>query len=148
MSHMLSFCQLSLSSIMAERGSPRASYTASFKLRVVAYAVDKGNRAAGKQFNVDESCVRRWRSQREKLLKTPRNKRAQRGALLHFRSSRRKSLSGSPRSAKLVLACPQTLFALKQNQSRKSWDCPNNLRPLNAGATASWIDLASPSEGE
>ena len=58
-------------------------------------------------------------------------------ALLHFRSSRRKSLSGSPRSAKLVLACPQT-----------SWDCPNNLRPLNAGATASWIDLASPSEGE
>lgn len=62
---------------MAERGSPRASYTASFKLRVVAYAVDKGNRAAGKQFNVDESYVRHWRSQREKLLKTPRNKRAQ-----------------------------------------------------------------------
>ncbi|CAH3031606.1 unnamed protein product, partial [Pocillopora meandrina] len=44
---------------MAERGSPRASYTASFKLRVVAYPVDKGNRAAGEQFNVDESCVRR-----------------------------------------------------------------------------------------
>ena len=41
--------------IMSERGSPRASYTASFKLRVVAYAVDKGIRAAGKQFNVDES---------------------------------------------------------------------------------------------
>ena len=66
----------SVISIMAERGSPRASYTASFKLGVVAYAVDKGNWAAGKQFNVDESCVRRWRSQREKLLKTPRNKRA------------------------------------------------------------------------
>ena len=69
---MFSICQLS--SIMAERGSPRASYCASFKLRVVAFAVDKGNRAAGKQFNVDESCVRRWRSQREKLLETPRNK--------------------------------------------------------------------------
>ena len=69
----------SVISIMAERGSPRASYTASFKLRVVAYAVDNGNRAAGKQFNVDESCVRRWQSQREKLLKTPRNKRALRG---------------------------------------------------------------------
>ena len=69
---------------MAERGSPRASYTASFKLRVVAYAVDKGNRAAGKQFNVDESCVCRWRSQREKLLKTPCNKRAQRGRSAAF----------------------------------------------------------------
>ena len=69
---------------MAERGSPRASYCASFKLRVVAYAVDKGNRAAGKQFNVDESCVRRWWSQREKLLETPRNKRALRGRSAAF----------------------------------------------------------------
>ena len=64
---------------MAERGSPRASYTASFKFIVVAYAVDNGNRAAGKQFNVDESCVHRWQSQREKLPKTPRNKRALQG---------------------------------------------------------------------
>ena len=30
------------------------------------------------QFSVDESCVRRWKLQRERLLKTPRNKRAQR----------------------------------------------------------------------
>jgi len=45
--------------------------TLSFKLRVVAYAVEKGNRAAGKQFSIDESCVHRWRLQREKLLKTP-----------------------------------------------------------------------------
>ena len=69
---------------MAERGSPRASYCASFKLRVVAYAVDKGNCAAGKQFNVDESCVHRWRSQREKLLETPCNKRALRGRSAAF----------------------------------------------------------------
>ena len=139
-SDTLSICQLS--SIMSERGSPRASYTASFKLRVLAFATDKGNRAAGKQFNVDESCVRRWRSQREKLFETPPQQ-----ALLHFRSSRKKSLSGSPRSAKPVQAYPLTLFALKRNQSPKSWDWNNSERP-NAGATASWIDLASPSEGE
>lgn len=64
---------------MTGRGSPRVSYTASFKLRVVAHAVDKGNRSAGKQFNIDESCVRRWRSQRENILQIPRNKRALRG---------------------------------------------------------------------
>ena len=81
-SDTLSICQLS--SIMSERGSPRASYTASFKLRVLAFATDKGNRAAGKQFNVDESCVRRWRSQREKLFETPRNKRALRGRSAAF----------------------------------------------------------------
>ena len=133
---------------MAERGSPRASYTASFKLRVVAYAVDKGNRAAGKQFNVDESCVRRWRSQREKLLKTPRNKRAQRGRSAAFPELEKEVAEWITEKRKAGTACPQTLFALKLNQSPKSWDCPNNLRPLNAGATASWIDLASPSEGE
>ena len=73
-SDRLSICQLS--SIMSERGSPRASYTASFKLRVLAFALDKGNRAAGKQFNVEESCVCRWRSQQEKLFETPSNKQA------------------------------------------------------------------------
>ena len=61
-----------------ERGSPRASYSARFKLHVVMYAVDHGNRAAGKHFKVDESCVRRWRSQREKLKLTPKDKRANR----------------------------------------------------------------------
>ena len=61
-----------LLSIMSERGCPRASYTAAFKLRVIAYAASHGNRAAGRQFSIDESCVRRWRSQRERLLKTPR----------------------------------------------------------------------------
>ena len=63
---------------MSERGSPRTSYTAAFKLRVIAYAVSHGNRAAGRQFSIDESCVRRWRLQRERLQKIPRNKRAER----------------------------------------------------------------------
>ena len=61
-----------------ERGSPRASYSARFKLHVVMYAIDHGNRAAGKHFKVDESCVRRWRSQREKLKLAPKDKRANR----------------------------------------------------------------------
>lgn len=47
-------------------------------LRVVGYAVDHGNRAAGKKFAVDESCVHRWRAQREKLMKNPKLKRANR----------------------------------------------------------------------
>ena len=65
-------------SIMSERSSPRALYTAAFKLLVTAYAVSHGNRAAGRQLSIDESCVRRWSSQHERLLKIPRNKRAER----------------------------------------------------------------------
>ena len=63
---------------MSERGTPRVSYTARFNT-----AVEHGNRAAGKKFAVDESCVSRWRVQREKLTNTPKLKRAnQRGAAL------------------------------------------------------------------
>ena len=54
------------------------------KLRVVGYAVEHGNRAAGKKFAVDESCVRRWRIQREKLAKTPKFKRANRSGVPAF----------------------------------------------------------------
>lgn len=69
---------------MSERGTPHASYTAGFKLRVVSYAVDHGNRAAGNKFSVDESCVRRWRVQREKLTYTPKMKRANHHGVAHF----------------------------------------------------------------
>ena len=63
---------------MSERGTPRASYTARFNT-----AVEQGNRAAGKKFAADESCVRRWRVQREQLTNTPKLKRAnQPGAAL------------------------------------------------------------------
>ena len=63
---------------MSERGTPRASYTAGFKLRVVSYAVDHGNRAAGKKFSVDERCFRKWQAQREKLTNTQKMKRGNR----------------------------------------------------------------------
>ena len=69
-------------SIVSERGSPRTSYTAAFKLRVIAYAVSHGNRATGRQFPIHESCVPRWRLQCEHLQNTPRNKLAE-----HFRSA-------------------------------------------------------------
>ena len=36
---------------------------------------ENGNCAAGKQFNVDEECVRRWRGQEEILRTTSRKKR-------------------------------------------------------------------------
>jgi transposase-like protein len=40
--------------------SQRKSYTAQFKLEVVEVAKEKGNREAGRLFNVGESSVREW----------------------------------------------------------------------------------------
>ena len=42
-------------------------YIACFKLTVVTYAIEKENRAAGHQFQVDEKNVSRWQSQQETL---------------------------------------------------------------------------------
>lgn len=54
------------------------SYPASFKLIVISKAEEVGNRAAGREFGVDERCVRRWRSEKESLLKMPKTKRSRR----------------------------------------------------------------------
>ena len=54
--------------IMKPKGSTRISYTSRFKLTVVTCALEKGNRAAARQYHVDEKNVRRWR-QNQAVLK-------------------------------------------------------------------------------
>ena len=53
---------------MKPKGSARISYTSHFKLTVVTCALEKGNRAAARQYQVDEKNVRRWR-QNQAVLK-------------------------------------------------------------------------------
>ena len=57
----------------------RKSYTAAQKLRVVEFAEENGNRAAGRQFNVDESNVRSWRKVKTELQNMAKTKKACRG---------------------------------------------------------------------
>lgn len=63
--------------------SKRFSYTASFKLTVIKFAKEHGNRAAERHFGPPptESVIRLWRQQEEKLLQMPRQKKAMRGKL-------------------------------------------------------------------
>lgn len=60
-------------------GRVRASYTSKFKLQVVLYAQENGNRAAGKKFDVDEKNVRRWIQAKDALEKTSQNRQSFRG---------------------------------------------------------------------
>lgn len=55
------------------------NYTAKFKLRVVEVAEEEGNRAAARQFQVNESHVRYWRKQKDRLLDTKPARKAFRG---------------------------------------------------------------------
>lgn len=56
------------------------SYTAGFKLKVIAFAEQHGNRAAERQFSVSEKLVRGWRKIKDKLKDTNVSRRAFRGA--------------------------------------------------------------------
>ena len=57
------------------------SYSAKFKLNVISYAKEHGNRAAERQFGPPptECIIRQWRKQEEQLLKMPKKKKALRG---------------------------------------------------------------------
>lgn len=56
----------------------RVSYTAEFKLKVVTSAEKTGNRAAGREFNVDESNIRLWRRNKKTLESCKKKQRSRR----------------------------------------------------------------------
>ncbi len=60
-------------------GPVHKSYTAKEKLTVIAYAEVHGNRAAQREFNINEKNVRRWRNEKEDLLRQKKTRRANRG---------------------------------------------------------------------
>ncbi|KAK1876233.1 Pogo transposable element with KRAB domain [Dissostichus eleginoides] len=57
----------------------RRSYTADFKLQVVKYAAEKGNRPAEREFGVSEKLVRDWCKAEATLISMKKTKRANRG---------------------------------------------------------------------
>ena len=57
----------------------RRSYTAGFKLQVVKYAAEKGNRPAEREFGVSEKLVRDWCKAEATLVSMKKTKRANRG---------------------------------------------------------------------
>ncbi|XP_050032534.2 uncharacterized protein [Dermacentor andersoni] len=60
------------------------AYDAAFKLKVVAYAEEHGKRVAGRNFGVDDKCVRRWLKQKAVLAATNKSREAFRGKACKF----------------------------------------------------------------
>ena len=65
-------------------GQKRTSYTAGFKLDVIAFAEKSNNSMASRHFIVNEKQVREWRKKKEELSLMPRSKRASRGRTASF----------------------------------------------------------------
>ena len=57
----------------------RKSYSADYKLQVVKYAAENGNRAAERKFGVSEKLVRDWRKAEVTLTAMKKTKKANRG---------------------------------------------------------------------
>ena len=57
-------------------GKKNNSYTASYKLKVISFAEQFGNRAAEREFGILKSSVRHWRKQKEAVRNTERDSRA------------------------------------------------------------------------
>jgi hypothetical protein len=66
------------------KGMHLQSFTVSEKPRIVREAEEIGNRAAGRKYNVPESCIRDWREKKEMLLKSSGTRRAFRGQKAFF----------------------------------------------------------------
>jgi len=60
-------------------GKKNNSYTASYKLKVISFVEQFGNRAAERKFGILESSMRYWRKQKEALRNTKSDSRAFRG---------------------------------------------------------------------
>lgn len=57
----------------------RHAYDADFKLKAISHAVEHGNRAAAREFNINESMVRKWRKQEDDLRQVKKTTQGFRG---------------------------------------------------------------------
>lgn len=57
----------------------RHAYEADFKLKAISHALEHGNRAAAREFNINESMVRKWRKQEDDLRQVKKTKKSFRG---------------------------------------------------------------------
>ena len=62
----------------------RQSFTFEYKLKVIARAAEIGNRAAAREFKIDESMIRYWKKKRDVMTKLPKRQHTCRTGLAKF----------------------------------------------------------------
>lgn len=62
----------------------RQSFTFEYKLKVIAHADATGNRAAAREFEIDESMIRYWQKKKDVMTKLPKRQRTCRTGIAKF----------------------------------------------------------------
>lgn len=60
-------------------GKERVSFTTAEKLKIIKYAETNDNRAAGREFKVNEANIRQWQLKEDQVQQLPKKKMAERG---------------------------------------------------------------------
>ena len=89
------------------------SYTTGFKLKVVMFAKENGNRAVGREFKADKQCIRCWRGQEGVLKKTPNKKRWLRHGLAKVPELEVELIGWNKAKQQREIAVSMTLIRLK-----------------------------------
>lgn len=84
-------------------GKERVSYTTAEKLKIIKYAETNANRAAGREFKVNEANIRQWRLKKDRLQQLPKKKMAERPSTHRWKNS---STPGSRTCGSRGLAYP------------------------------------------
>lgn len=66
------------------KGKSRKSYSSKQKLECIEYAEQTGNRQAAKFYSIDESCIRKWRLNKELLIQIQEERGTKRKPNLHW----------------------------------------------------------------
>lgn len=62
------------------------SYTASFKIMVIEKTKVVSNRAAAREYEIDEKCILQWRTEKDVIKRMPKQMRARHGGAIAFPS--------------------------------------------------------------
>ncbi|GIY69360.1 HTH CENPB-type domain-containing protein [Caerostris darwini] len=117
----------------------RNSYTADFKLQVIAFAEKHNNIVAARHFSVNEKQVREWRKKRLELEVIPKSKKASRGHRPMFHALEEKLAAWIQESRMNgFMVTRSAIRIMAMNMLKQSEFAQSN--PVNFVASVGWCD--------
>ena len=110
----------------------RQSFTFEYKLKVIARADEIGNRAAAREFEIDESMIRYWRKKKDVMTKLPKRQRTCRTGIAKFPAIERTLKEWIISQRENSRAVTTVMIRLKAKELAKQMNdlCPSSTEPL------------------
>lgn len=117
----------------------RRSYTANFKLQVIAFAETYNNSMAARHFSISEKLVRDWRKIRKEIAEMPKGKKAARGRRPMFDALEKRLVGWIQESRMDGLIVTRTAIRIRALNLLKTPEFAQN-KPSNFVASVGWCN--------